>query len=294
MLVSVGMNVVNIIASLILVFVCGLGFTGIALGTLAAAWLGAFAFALLARAAMRRDDAACENAAGDAVGNSGAPEPRSHGFRDFFNVGTDLFLRSFCIMAISMTMTAVGARLGDLTLAANAVIMQFFLFFSYFMDGFAFAGEALVGRAVGAHDRRLLTRSVNALMAWGVVMAVSFMLLYLVFDNDIVALLTDDSAVREAVRALHLFVVLLPPITVAAFVFDGIFIGWTRTRVLLVTTLCAAAAFFIIAFLVPGHGALPDNAVLWTAFEIYLLLRGASLLLIYLASKRTLAPFIGK
>lgn len=154
MTVAIGVNVINILMSLLLVFVWHCGFAGIAAGTLTAAWTG-FAGALLF---VRRELAGENSKTGDRIktkdnadGNTGA-KGRVR-WKLFFSVNGNLFFRSACIMCVSLTMTSVGARLGELTLAANAVIMQFFLFFSYFMDGFAFAGEALVGRAAGACDR---------------------------------------------------------------------------------------------------------------------------------------------
>lgn len=147
------------------------------------------------------------------------------------------------------------------------------------MDGFAFAGEALVGKAVGACAHDELREAVKSLMRWGVWMALSFTLIYLVGSDPIVSLLTDDAPVRSAVSQMNLWLTLLPAITVMAFIFDGIFIGWAKTRPLFVTTLIATAIFFSVIFL--SRSATPSMALLWTGFEIYLFLRGALLMLIY-------------
>lgn len=93
----------------------------------------------------------------------------------FFNVNSQLFVRSGCIMAVSLTMTSLGARMGETVLAANAVMMQFFIFFSYFMDGFAFAGEAMVGKYRGAGEPGMVRRSVNTLLEWGLGLAFLFL-----------------------------------------------------------------------------------------------------------------------
>lgn len=272
MAVAIGVNIVNIALSLTLVFGFGLGFAGIAAGTLCANWVGAVAALLLARRRMRDARRHGERGAG-----GGAGRVR---WGRFFSVSGDLFVRSACIMGVTLAMTSAGARLGETTLAANAVMMQFFLFFSYFMDGFAFAAEALVGKSTGAGDVALVRRDVAALMKWGAVMAVAFLLIYAGGAEAITGLLTDNGAVRWAVGEMRWWLVALPPVTVAAFIFDGVFIGMSRTRALLVTTLVAAAAFFAI-MLGAGRGETPPNGVLWLAFETYLLLRGLLLGLRY-------------
>lgn len=272
MIVAVGINIVNIIVSLTLVFGFGLGFTGIAVGTLAANWIGVAGALVFVRGRMIK-----------------MPNPSTRSvvkWRRFFSVNTDLFFRSACIMCVTLAMTSIGSRLGETTLAANAVIMQFFLFFSYFMDGYAFAGEAIVGSAAGAKDNEAVRKGVRALCVWGAAMALLFFLVYLFASDAVASLLTDVSEVRETVRGLRFWIVILPPVTVAAFIFDGIFIGLARTRRLLVTTLIAAAAFFVIVFIVPGSGNLPSDNLLWLAFETYLLLRGTLLALGYVKLQR--------
>ena len=281
MVVSVGMNVLNILLSVSLVFGFGMGFAGIAWGTFAASWSGAVGLWFFVRN-IRRKECQCHGH-GEIFAARGGDARIST--KRFFGVSADLFLRSACIMGVSMAMTSVSARLGNVDLAANAVMTQFFLFFSYFMDGFAFAGEALVGKAVGARDESLMRAAVRGLMRWGAWMALAFTLIYHVFGEMIVGLLTDEAGVREAVSQLSLWMAFLPAITVMAFIFDGIFIGWTRTRPLFFTTFAATFIFFILIYLFPGHPAVVERVDamewLWTAFEVYLFLRGALLLVLY-------------
>lgn len=258
MAVSIGVNILNIALSILLVFFFKVGFVGIAWGTTTAAWCGMIAMMIIALRQIRR-----------------LPAERNEGrasvsWGRFFRVNTDLFFRSLCVMGVSLAMTSVGARLGETVLAANAVMMQFFLFFSYFMDGFAFAAEALVGKAAGARNREALREAVRGLLRWGAYMAGLFLVIYLTLHMQIVALLTDSEPVRAAVGAMSCWLVALPPVTVLAFIFDGIFIGLARTRVLLVVTLVATAVFFLVAL----RAGLPSFGRLWTAFETYLLLRG--------------------
>lgn len=287
--VAIGVNIVNILLSLTLVFGFRLGFTGIAVGTLCAGWAGLTAILLLVRKNCKEVKDFNDLKHLKDFKNLKALTPRSAGtvaWGRFFRLNSDLFLRSACIMCVSLAMTSVGARLGETILAANAVIMQFFLFFSYFMDGFAFAGEALVGKAAGAQDRDLLRQSVSGLVRWGAAMAIIFFLIYLTGSRPITGFLTDNETVREAVADMGIWIMILPPVTVAAFIFDGVFIGLARTRVLLIVTLVASTAFFTLAFLASGPGKLPGNRLLWLAFETYLLLRGVLLAFVYLKNQR--------
>lgn len=260
MIVAVGSNIVNICLSFILAFPVGLGFRGVAVGTLAANWIG---LALALAAASR-------------VGGGKIPWCRKGekcGTLDygFFKVNSNLFLRSACVMAVSLAVTSIGGRLGELTLATNAVLMQFFTLFSFFMDGFAFTGEALCGRFAGSRDSVMLRRSIRTLLLWSGGVALAFSIVYVAALDPIVALLTDVVEVRQAGAAMWPWISLLPVCAVMAFIFDGFYIGLTSTRRMLLTTMAATAVFLIIAL--PAR----DNDMLWTAFLLYLVVRGAGL-----------------
>ncbi len=270
MTIAIGTNIVNIITSISLAFGLKKGFSGIIYGTLCANWIGAVAAILWAF----RRYSQLKRRLTDEEGGKGTAVKWS----ELFNVNSALFIRSACIMAVTMTVTSVGARLGEVTLAANAVIMQFFMFFSYFMDGFAFSGEALAGKFSGAGDMSGVTRVLKRLCVWGAFMALFFFLVYAFAGREIVSLLTDSEAVIKEAMNYRLWIILLPPITVAAFIFDGIFVGLTRTRAMMAVTIAGAALFFILLF---ASGISLNNNLLWLSFESYLLVRGLSLALIY-------------
>lgn len=262
MVVSIFMNLVNVGCTLGAVYGLGLGFEGVALGTLVANWAGAMlaVFALL------------RFSRGMKLWCGWRGIVRGGGLRKYFGVSVDLSLRSSCIMLVTLAVTSYGARLGDVTLAVNAVMMQFFILFSYFMDGLAYAGEAICGHSAGARDVAGIRRGVRALVGWGAGVAVVFCALYTLFLSPLAGLLTDVESVREGVGDMRLFVALIPPVSVAAFLFDGFFIGLTATRRMLVTTLAAASIFFVIIAAGPRV-----DATLWTGFLAYLLTRGAGL-----------------
>ena len=266
MIVAISVNVINIILSLTAVFGLRAGFVGIAYGTMISNWLGLCLALILAR--------------GKAPGKKlFAPFKTAWktGAAKFAKVNTDLFFRSMCIMAVSLAVTSIGARLGNVTMAANAVLMQFFLFFSYFMDGFAYAAEAMVGKASGAKDHAGIRSAVITLLKISAWMAGIFVLIYLFFTPQIVGLLTDEPSVRAAAVALKPWMVVLPVVSVACFIFDGFYIGLTETRRMLWATLLAVILFFGISFIHKSGIGLPDNPTLWTAFLSYLLLRGVLL-----------------
>lgn len=277
MIVAIATNVINIATSPTLVLVFQTGFIGVAVGTLAANWLGLILALILARR--------------KAGGKLWIPFREVLGDREglgrFFRVNSDIFFRSAAIMAVSLGITAIGSRLGALTLAVNAVMMQFFNFFSFFMDGLAFTAEALTGRFAGARDFPMLHRSRNALLWWSAAMAAVFFLIYFFASDPIVALITDSPTVRADIRNYHLWLSLIPPLTVAAFIFDGFYIGLTATRAMLVATVISALIFFGICFIHADGIALPDNGRLWTAFLVYLAGRGAILAAI---SPRVFSP----
>lgn len=273
MIISVSMNLINVGASTVAAFPLEAGFTGIAIGTLAANWCGLLIAVIMAALYSRKKKILTVNAYGIF---------REKGFARFFKVSGDLFFRSACIMGVSLAVTSFGARMGDLTLAVNAVMLQFFIFFSYFMDGFSFAGEAMCGKYAGARDLQGLRSTVVRLLFWSAVMALLFFIIYLGASSRIVALLTDVYEVRVGVDTMRLFTVILPPVAVWAFIFDGFFVGLTATRRMFLTTL-GAASLFLLAIIagIPefsfGQDPIHENQVLWTAFLLFLFARGAGL-----------------
>ncbi len=198
--------------------------------------------------------------------------------RRFFTINSDIFLRTLCLVAVTVWFTRSGSVQGSVILAANALLLQLFLFFSYFMDGFAFAGEALAGRFEGARDYDGLRRLIGSLTRIGLGLAVVFSLLYLFGGNMILGLLTDDSSVLEQCNHYRWWAVAVPLAGTMAFVWDGILIGLTLTRIMLRSMFIATLLFFIIYF--STVNALGNHG-LWFAFIVYLPVRGIAELLFY-------------
>ena len=167
--------------------------------------------------------------------------------------------------------TSAGARQSDIILAVNALLMQLFTLFSYFMDGFAYAGEAVCGRYIGARNVLSLQTTVKRLFLWGGALAILFTLLYACGGTTFLSLLTDNAEVLHASQPYMRWTILIPFMGFAAFLWDGVFIGATATRYMLLSMLIASAAFFSIYFLLQPYW---QNHALWCAFLCYLLLRG--------------------
>lgn len=259
-------NVVNIAVSLMAVYVFGLRIEGVAIGSAVAQWTG-FVFAV-AVAALRYSPQRCRwREIADAAG-----------LKRFFSVNADIFLRTLCLVAVTLWFTRTGAGQGVDVLAANALLLQLFMFFSYFMDGFAFAGEALAGLFHGAGDKSSLRLLIASLMRAGAVLAAVFSAVYMLCGGELLSLLTDDAAVLRVCADYRMWAVAVPLAGTMAFVWDGILIGLTRTRIMLVSMASASAVFFLTVG-VSRHAL--GNHGLWLAFVVYLALRGGLEYLIY-------------
>lgn len=261
MLVAVVQNVVNIAASLLLVVGLGMQVEGVALGTVIAQWTG-FALALLL---LRRYYGAFLHR------HSTAWRRVLSQLGRFFRLNLDIFLRTVCLVAVNLYFTSAGAAQGAAILAANTLLMQLFTLFSYVMDGFAYAGEALCGRYYGACNSAALRQTVVRLFGWGLFVMLLFTLLYLVGGTPFLRLLTSDAQVVATAADYLPWAVLIPAAGMAAFVWDGVFIGLTATRGMLLSCAIASAVFFVLFLLLsPSMG----NHALWIALLVYLALRG--------------------
>ena len=190
----------------------------------------------------------------------------------FFKVNRDIFFRTLCLVAVTLYFTSAGAAQGEVVLAVNTLLMQLFTLFSYVMDGFAYAGEALAGKYIGACNEKLLHRTVRQIFAWGGSLALLFILFYGFGGEAFLSLLTDDRLVIEAAGGYFYWALLIPVAGFAAFRWDGIYIGATATRGMLLSMFVASLLFFIIYL---SGRADYGNHALWAAFIIYLFSRGA-------------------
>jgi MATE family multidrug resistance protein len=189
-------------------------------------------------------------------------------------VNRDIFLRTVCVVTAFAFFTAQGARMGDVVLAVNAVLLNFFSLMSFALDGFAYAAEALVGSAVGARDGRALRSAVRVSTAWALAFAVLFTALYAAAGSTIVDLITDLAGVREAARAFLPWAAALPLVSVWSFQLDGIFIGATRGREMRNAMVLALILYLPLSLALM---AALGNHGLWLSLLLFMGLRGLTL-----------------
>ena len=274
MAVAIVQNIVNIAASTLLVFGFGMKVEGVAIGTLTAQYAGFLMAVVMClrgygrlrtyfswQGVWRRDD-----------------------MRRFFSVNRDIFLRTLCMVSVMLFFTSAGSWQGEVVLAVNTLLMQFYLLFSYVMDGFAYAGEALSGRYFGARNAAALRDTVRHLFRWGFAMAAAFTLVYGLGGDAFLSLLTDEPSVVAASHTYYYWALAIPLAGMAAFVWDGVFIGCTMTRGMLVSMALAAATFFILYYALRGSLA---NHGLWIAFIAYMAVRGLAQTFIFRKARLT-------
>lgn len=258
MCIAITQNVVNIAVSTLLVFGCHLKIEGVALGTL----ISQYTALLLAVIFCLTKFDVKQHFELKAILDINT-------LKRFFQINRDIFLRTLCLIAVTTYFTSAGSTQGEVTLAANTLLMQFFIIFSYFMDGFAYAGEALGGRYFGAHDRLNFQRVTRCLFAWGGALSVLFFFIYFLSGTSLLHLLTNDSQVINRAQQYLPIIYFIPLISFAAFLFDGLYIGTTATRYMLISMFCASAAFFVLI-----NVCTLSNTLLWLAFLVYLGGRG--------------------
>lgn len=265
MVISILQNIINILASLILVYGFDMKIEGVAWGTVIAQYAGAALALWKVKGGRWKVEATTKNA---------LPPSTIKTYRN-------IFLRTLCLVAVNLYFTSVGARQGATILAVNTLLMQLYLLFSYIMDGFAYAGEALGGKYWGkAKPSPLgeqegadgaLPRLVRHLFGWGGALTVLFTAVYVIGGTPFLHLLTDEPSVVEAARDYVWWAWLIPAAGVAAFIWDGLFIGTTQTLGMLLSAVVSSAVFFILTLLLTPH---IGNHGLWVAMIAFLVMRG--------------------
>ena len=191
-------------------------------------------------------------------------------YRELFTVNRHLMIRTACLIFIFAFFTAQGAKQGAPILAANAILMQLFFLFSFGLDGFAQATEALTGQAIGAGDETLFYQICKLAAGWGFALALATTGLYLLFDTAIIGLFTDISDVAVRAKEYFVWLAMVPLTAVGAFLLDGIFLGAGKTKNMQNIMLIAA----ITVFLPVWHFSRPlGNDGLWLAFLLFMATR---------------------
>ena len=245
MAVDILINVVNMAASYYLAVKTPLGVGGVAYGTLVAQYSGLILAVaiLLARyigiSVFRNIDRWKEALRGAEL-------------RHMLSLNTNLFIRSLCFMVVYVGYTSLASLYGDTELAVSSIMMKLFMFFSFFVDGFAYAGEALVGKAFGESSLEHcktpeIHRTVRALFNWALGVGLLFTVLYAFWGDEAFALMTSDTTVLMAAEKYKVWLIGMPLISTLAFMWDGVYIGATA-GVQIRNSMILAAVGFVVGY----------------------------------------------
>lgn len=274
LLIFLTINITNIILDLVFVLGLGMKVDGVALASVIAEYAALLVALVFAARELKK---------------RAGHWPLAHLFRvrayaAFFSVNANLFIRTLALMFTFFFVTAQGARIGGLVLAANAVLMNFVNLTSFALDGIAHAAEALVGKAVGQRNRRSLEESVRLCLKWSLYFAAGILVIYLVAGQFLINLLTDLPDVRGTTMIYLPWVILSPLIAVWSFLYDGVYVGATRAREMRDIMIVSTFIVFLPAwYLLQGFG----NHGLWAAFTLFFASRGIGM---HIGYRRKLLP----
>ena len=276
LVIVLAINITNIVLDL--VFVLGLGMTvdGVAAASVIAEFTGMLVGLSFVARQLRRYPGSWVR----------SKLTRLSEYAAFFSINANLFFRTMALMFTFAFITAQGARLGGLILAANAILMNLQALMAYALDGFAHAAEALVGKAVGSGQRNAVEEAVRLALRWSLYVSVAFTAAYVVGGPLIIDVLTDLPEVREVSRTYLPWLIVSPIISVWSFLYDGVFVGATRAREM--RDIMVASAFLVF---VPAWYMLQflGNHGLWLAFTLFMASRGIGMHLYY---RRKVLPSI--
>lgn len=261
MIIAIIINILNILLNVFFVFGIGLKSDGVAYGTLIAQYTGLFIgiyffFRFYSRLLKYWSKQALL---------------KLSEFRKFFAVNTNIFLRTLCLIFVFSFFTAESANTDDTTLAVNTLLLQFFMFFSFFADGFAHAAEALTGKYVGAKNYKGLKVLIRYLFIWGLGAGSVFTLIYIFSGRELLNLLTNNPKLIEEAAPYFFWIIIIPLLSFPAFLWDGIYIGALASKEMRNTMFAATILFFPLYYaLLPAWG----NHSLWFALVVFLAGRG--------------------
>jgi len=276
LLIFLTINITNIILDLFFVLGLGMKVDGVALASVIAEYSGLLVGLGFAASALRKRTGHWPLARLLNV----------RAYAAFFSINAHLFIRTMALMFTFAFVTAQGARLGGLVLAANAVLMNLQLLTSMALDGFAHAAEALVGKSIGQKDREALDRSVRLSLKWSLIFAVGFCVFYILAGPLLIRMLTDLSNVRETAMRYLPWLIVSPLISVWSFLYDGVYVGATRAREMRDIMVFSTVFVFLPAwYLLQGFG----NHGLWLAFTFFMASRGIGM---HVGYRRKVLPSI--
>lgn len=266
----------------------GVGFSGIAWGTVIAQYCGLLVAVAILLCKFRR------KVFSDYVWPDVKAAFRGGETRRYFTMNADLVVRSLSFIGIYVSFSVIAAHFGDMPLAISSIMLQVLLLFSYFTDGFAYAGEAMSGKYIGAGNRTGLRLTVRYTFLWSGLVSLLFMAFYRFGGEWMLEIMTNDSAVIDGCAPYMFWLLLMPLVGCAAFTWDGIYIGATAARPIRNTMLLSTAAFlasyFILAAIFKPDGVMAVHLLL-AAYFVHLVVRAVALTFDY---RRTVLVKVSK
>ena len=265
MIISIASNILNIGFSVLFVFHFNMKTEGVALGTLIAQYLSLLLALIL-----------FSNRYKSYIILPKRKEIINEKIMIFMNVNKDIFIRTLGIIFVFSFFTIRSANISDSSLAVNTILFQFFIFFSYMLDGFANAGESLSAEAIGSKSMVLLQEVIKRTFKFGLIFSLIFTLIYALFGEYILLLLTNNEQLLQQAAELIGWVILMPLVSFQAFIYDGIYVGATASKTMR-NTMILATLFVFVPILYWGYG--DEVTRLWSAFLLFMLARGVFLML---------------
>ena len=192
----------------------------------------------------------------------------------YMAISSNIFVRTVCMVTVFTFFTSASASFGDIALASNTALLQYLMLFSYFLDGFAYAAEAITGKFIGAKMKERLIESTNKLMLWGVGFGVSFSMVYFFMGDKLMYVFTDEPDVIEYADNFLNWVIILPVISFSSYIWDGIFIGATASKSMRNSAIISTLVFFGIYYLLLTK---IGNNALWLSMTLFMAVRGITL-----------------
>ncbi len=268
MIITVVVNLINVALDAYFVMILKMDAEGVALGTLIAQYLGLilglfFLFRKYPKFIRRF---------------TFAQVTKKAKLTRFFKLNSDIFIRTLMLIFTFSFFTAKSAEFGDSILAANSILIQLWMVFSFGIDGFAFAAESIVGKFVGAKDTRKLKQAIRLIFIWGTGLGFGFSIVYFLFDQYILALFTNQNDIIQLALQFMGWTIIAPVINSFCYIWDGIYIGATASKAMRNSMILATIGFFIPAYYLGVNWM--GNHGMWLAMILFMILRGFSLTLL--------------
>lgn len=268
MLTSIIINIINIVVSIVCVRYFDMEVRGVALGSVVAQYAGLLLSVIMYFAKYHHSQ----------IRVPISQWLKLNAFKQFAGVSRDIIIRTLSIVGVFVFFTSASASFGDDYLAANTVLLQFLFLISYFLDGYAYAAEAIVGQYVGSKNILLLKKSIRHLLGFGLAFGVIFSILYFVAGTPLLTVFTNNQVVIDIAQNYLLWLVVLPLLGFAAYIWDGIYIGATASVEMRNSMILSVIAFFVCYYI--GKNYIGNHA-LWMAMCVFMTLRGVLQSLFY-------------